>query len=102
MFPSRAEEIQRHQAKNGQIDDLQRNTGDDDLVSDSKGLEIDWSLIGGGCVDASDIDFLPFSDLEQSVRDDIEVVRSSPLIPNDVEVAGFVYDVKTGRLTEVA
>ena len=30
--------------------------------------------------DASDIDFLPFSDLEQSVRDDVELIRSSPLI----------------------
>jgi carbonic anhydrase len=52
-------------------------------------------------VDASDIDFLPFADLEQSVRDDVEIVRSSPLIPNDVEVTGFVYDVKTGKLQEV-
>jgi carbonic anhydrase len=52
--------------------------------------------------DASDIDFLPFSDVEQSVRDDIEIIRSSPLIPNDVNVSGFVYDVKTGKLNEVA
>ena len=53
-------------------------------------------------VDASDIDFLPFADLEQSVRDDIDIVRSSPLIPNDVDVTGFVFDVKTGRIHEVA
>jgi carbonic anhydrase len=52
--------------------------------------------------DASSIDFLPFSDLEQSVRDDVELIRSSPLIPNDVRVTGFVYDVKTGKITEVA
>ncbi len=53
-------------------------------------------------VDASDIDFLPFADVEQSVRDDIEIVRSSPLIPSDIDVTGFVYDVKTGRIHEVA
>jgi carbonic anhydrase len=52
--------------------------------------------------DASAIDFLPFSDLEQSVRDDIEVIRSSPLIPNDVKVTGFIYDVNSGQLHEVA
>jgi len=52
--------------------------------------------------DASDIDFLPFGDLEQSVRDDVEIIRSSPLIPNDIQVTGFVYDVKTGRIQEVA
>jgi len=52
--------------------------------------------------DVSDIDFLPFSDLEQSVRDDVEIIRSSSLIPNDTPVTGFVYDVKTGKIHEVA
>ena len=51
--------------------------------------------------DASAIDFLPFDNVEQSVRDDVATVRSSPLIPNDIPVTGFVYDVRTGRLTEV-
>jgi carbonic anhydrase len=52
--------------------------------------------------DASAIDFLPFGDLEQSVRDDVETVRSSPLIPNDIPVTGFIYDVRTGRLASVS
>jgi carbonic anhydrase len=52
--------------------------------------------------DASDIDFLPFSDLEQGVRDDVALIRNSPLIPNEIPVTGFVYDVKTGRIHEVA
>jgi carbonic anhydrase len=52
--------------------------------------------------DASDIDFLPFSDLEQSVREDVEVIRSSPLIARGTPVTGFIYDVKTGRIREVA
>ena len=51
--------------------------------------------------DASDIDFLPFSDLEGSVRDDVERIRSSPLIPDDISVRGFVYDVNSGALTPV-
>ena len=46
--------------------------------------------------DASDIDFLPFGDVEQSVRDDVEVLRSSPLIDDGTTIRGFVYDVKTG------
>jgi len=52
--------------------------------------------------DASGIDFLPFSDLEQSVRDDVQRIKSSPFIPKDVRVRGFVYDVRTGRLSEVS
>lgn len=51
--------------------------------------------------DASPIDFLPFSDLEDSVRQDVQTIRSSPLIPNDIAVSGFVFDVKSGRLREV-
>src|SRR3954447_4021310 len=52
--------------------------------------------------DASDIDFLPFSDLEQSVREDVEIIRSSPLIAKGTPVTGFVYDVQTGKIHEVA
>ena len=51
--------------------------------------------------DASDIDFLPFPDLEQSVRDDVQFLKDSPLIPDDVSVRGFVYDVKTGQVSEI-
>ncbi len=51
--------------------------------------------------DASEVDFLPFSDLEQSVRDDIAVIRDSPFIPNEIPVTGFVYDVKTGKIHDV-
>jgi len=51
--------------------------------------------------DASDIDFLPFPDLEQSVRDDVRFLKESPLVPDDVSIRGFVYDVKSGKVTEV-
>ncbi len=51
--------------------------------------------------DASHIAFLPFDDLEGSVRDDVERIRRSSLVPADAEVSGFVYDVRTGELREV-
>src|SRR5947207_3306704 len=37
-------------------------------------------------LDASNIDFLPFPDLAQSVRDDVGKIKGSPLIPDDVPV----------------
>jgi carbonic anhydrase len=52
-------------------------------------------------VDADHVAFLPFSDLDQSVRDDIAAYRRSHLLRQDIPVRGFVYDVKTGRLREV-
>lgn len=51
--------------------------------------------------DAGDIDFLPFTDVEESVREDIGFLITCPLIPAHVTVRGFVYDVRTGRLKEV-
>ena len=50
---------------------------------------------------ADHIDFLPFKDLAQSVRDDVATIKSSPLIPKNIEVSGFIYDVKSGKLIPV-
>jgi len=52
--------------------------------------------------DASGIDFRPFSDVDASVRRDLETIRASPLIPNDIPVRGFVYDVRSGALREIS
>jgi carbonic anhydrase len=42
-----------------------------------------------------------FPDLEQDVRDGIELIRSSPFVPRTDSVRGFVYEVETGLLREV-
>jgi carbonic anhydrase len=46
--------------------------------------------------------FFAFSDLEKNVRQQISRIQSHPWIPRGVSVRGFIYDVKTGRLKEVA
>jgi len=51
--------------------------------------------------DAEHIDFLPFKDLEQSVREDVATIKNSPLLLKNIEVSGFIYDVKSGRLLPV-
>jgi carbonic anhydrase len=43
-----------------------------------------------------------FGDLEQSVRDGVARVREDRFIPRAESVRGFVYEVETGRLSEVA
>jgi len=52
-------------------------------------------------IDASHIDFMPFGDLEDSVREDVRSIRQSPFIPDGIPVNGYVYDVETGALTPV-
>ncbi len=46
-------------------------------------------------------DFLPFSDLVQSVKDDVATVRLSPLLAPGTVVTGAVYEVETGKLVPV-
>ncbi len=54
-----------------------------------------------GTESASPEHFHAFDDLEENVRIQIQRVKSHPWIPKHIPVRGFVYDVKTGRLTEV-
>jgi carbonic anhydrase len=48
--------------------------------------------------DASWQTFGVIEDQEETLRDDVRKVRSHPLIPDSVEVGGFLYDVDTGLL----
>jgi carbonic anhydrase len=50
---------------------------------------------------AEGVDFLPFADLEESVREGVRRIRATPLLA-DVETGGWVYEVETGRLREVS
>lgn len=43
-----------------------------------------------------------FSDLEDDVRQSVRRIRANPFVPHKDKVRGFVYDVGTGRLNEVA
>jgi len=52
-------------------------------------------------VNTDHIDFLPFKNLEQSVRDDIATIKGSPLIPDSIAISGFIYDVQSGKLLPV-
>jgi carbonic anhydrase len=45
--------------------------------------------------------FYAFDDLEANVREQVRKVKSHPWIPKHIPVRGFIYDVKTGKLSEV-
>jgi carbonic anhydrase len=46
--------------------------------------------------------FHAFTDLEENVHHQMQKVKSHPWLPSHIPVRGFIYDVKTGRLREVA
>ena len=52
--------------------------------------------------DTGEFEFLPFRDLDESVREDVEFLQATQLLNPDTAIRGFVYDVRTGRLREVS
>lgn len=51
--------------------------------------------------DASWTSWQVITDQESALRDDVGRVRAHPLIPDQVAVGGFLYDVDTGRLNHL-
>ena len=47
------------------------------------------------------IDFQPFPDAAERVRQSVETIRSHPLLADGFGATGFVYDVKSGRIEPV-
>jgi carbonic anhydrase len=47
------------------------------------------------------IEWLTIADQAQSVRDDVARIREHPLVPANIAIYGYIYDVKSGKLIEV-
>jgi carbonic anhydrase len=58
-------------------------------IQDDTGIKPEWAAEA-------------FSDLETDVRQSIARIKASPFIPRKESVRGFIYEVETGRLREVA
>jgi carbonic anhydrase len=58
-------------------------------IQDETGIKPEWAAEA-------------FSDLAEDVRQSINRIKSSPFIPKKDSVRGFVFDVATGKLDEVA
>ena len=56
---------------------------------------------GPGSSEAAYIDWLTIADQTGSVTDDVNRIRTHPLVPENIAIYGYVYDVRTGRLVEV-
>ncbi|HEX4003141.1 MAG TPA: carbonic anhydrase [Candidatus Acidoferrales bacterium] len=46
--------------------------------------------------------FYAFQNIEENVRHQLQKLRTHPWVPKSVAVRGFVYDVASGRLREIA
>ena len=57
---------------------------------------------GPGSTEGEYVNWLTISDNAASVVEDVNRIRNHPLVPDDIPVYGYLYDVKSGRLLEVA
>ncbi|WP_116997112.1 beta-class carbonic anhydrase [Desertimonas flava] len=48
----------------------------------------------------ADIEFHAIADHHEALAEDVEIIRSSPYLTPINVIAGFVYDVETGEITE--
>ena len=55
-----------------------------------------------GSSEAKYIDWLTISDNAKSVIEDVHRIRHHPLVPTDIPIYGYIYDVRTGKLLEIA
>ena len=51
--------------------------------------------------DARGLQFYAFKNLEENVRAQVQKIKSSPFLPDDIPVSGFIYQVEDGRLRQV-
>jgi carbonic anhydrase len=78
-----------------------------DLLADDLGTaQFDgkkWSNSkhAGGSVAGKFIHWHTFEDNAKSVIEDVQRIRSHPLVPTHIPIYGFIYDVKSGHLNEV-
>jgi carbonic anhydrase len=56
---------------------------------------------GGGSVSGHFINWHTIKNQPKSVLEDVMRIRTHPLVPGNIPIYGFVYDVATGRLNEV-
>jgi carbonic anhydrase len=56
---------------------------------------------GPGSGEADYIDWLTIRSQPESVTADVRRIRNHPLVPSSIAIYGYIFDTKTGRLSEV-
>ena len=56
---------------------------------------------GGGSPEGKYINWLTINNLENSVLSDVKRIRNHPLVSKTVNIYGYIFDVKSGKIIEV-
>ena len=63
--------------------------------------EVHQTILETSGIDTRSLEFRTMDDQLATLAQDVQRVKSSPYLPKGVEIGGFLYDVRTGRLREV-
>jgi len=80
-------------------DEIRHMLGLDD--EDSQHAETKWQHVWRSARTPADIQWLTFSDLAQSIVEDVERIRNHPLVPPSVAIYGYIYHIHHGTLEPV-
>jgi carbonic anhydrase len=63
-----------------------------------------WKDVGAGpgSPEGAFVSWLTFKNNAKAVAEDVRRIRTHPLVPASIPIYGYIYDVRTGRLNEVA
>lgn len=56
---------------------------------------------GPGSGEGHNIDWLTIADQDESIVEDVQRIRNHPLVPSNIAIYGYIYDVHTGQLIEI-
>jgi carbonic anhydrase len=75
--------------------------GLEEQAGDLEDIDLDPSLPGLNIGDADIIDWVKMTDdIDEACAAQVEYLRQSDLIPDDIAVSGYVYEVESGELRE--
>ncbi len=83
-------------------DEVMANLLEDNLATASFDGK-NWSNLqhGGGCTAGHFVKWHTIRTQDESVIQDVRRIREHPLVPRNIPIYGYIYDVNTGRLNEV-
>ena len=62
---------------------------------------VEMNLGSEAIKEIGDLDFLPFPDLEEAVRKDVQFLMESKAISKNIKISGWVYEVESGKVRSV-
>jgi carbonic anhydrase len=74
----------------------------DCMMASASEAEIHAKILQRFGVDTQSVEIQTVSDQLQALRNDVQRIRSHPLLPMDLVVGGAVYDVRSGHLEPVS